>query len=449
MYLPVVRGHFWLGEQVVAFFTHTDIITHTNIEINMYCTKNKNTCIYHMYVSRSCIIVTLRQINFGMHYFSVFFLHVQKWTLSKGPSLACSRHAWMQWWISPHLSNSESGCGLVNSIGPSTMGKTSYTIRYLPSRLKACEVPGHSSCIWGLWWSRWQWCYWPAGVWRGHEVTPRVRGRRVPWVLSVLMKYGQNKEIAKMMYLDVDDVGAWGAFLRTPSCYQSLWGMLRTLCMIPSKSCLLLRTSVGSQVPSKRSCYLRDEQSILEGGNYCQQVYFAATASKRFHVGGATDPNMKTLFKIYANQYEKKVIYVDRMHLNPGIQQWSPFHAYGSVSDAGDWSAINFQATGDDEVAVVLAKWCWEFPLRSDDLKFADVEKLPAKKVMGPWLAFKNPWVISASTIPTFLSQGTSSTCRLVAYTLLQKEAVYHSSACTDCWLQLKGGNILSSHSSH
>lgn len=67
--------------------------------------------------------------------------------------------------------------------------------------------------------------------------------------------------------------------------------------MIPSKSCLLLRTSVGSQVPSKRSCYLRDEQSILEGGNYCQQGYFAATASNRFHVGGAADPNLKTLSK--------------------------------------------------------------------------------------------------------------------------------------------------------
>lgn len=37
-------------------------------------------------------------------------------------------------------------------------------------------------------------------------------------MLSVLMKYGQNKEIAKMMYFDIDDVGAWGAFLRTPSC---------------------------------------------------------------------------------------------------------------------------------------------------------------------------------------------------------------------------------------
>lgn len=82
-------------------------------------------------------------------------------------------------------------------------------------------------------------------------------------------------------------------------------------CMIPSKSCLLLRTWVGSQVPSKRSCYLRDEQSRLEGGNYCQQGYFAATASKRFHVGGAADPNLKTLFKIYAHQWEKKVMYVE------------------------------------------------------------------------------------------------------------------------------------------
>lgn len=37
-------------------------------------------------------------------------------------------------------------------------------------------------------------------------------------MLSVLMKYGQNKEVAKMMYLDVDDVAAWGAFLLTPYC---------------------------------------------------------------------------------------------------------------------------------------------------------------------------------------------------------------------------------------
>lgn len=68
---------------------------------------------------------------------------------------------------------------------------------------------------------------------------------------------------------------------------------------------------MGSQVPSKRSRYLRDEQSILEGGNYCQRGYFAATASKRFHVGGAADPNLETLFKIYANQWEKKVTYVE------------------------------------------------------------------------------------------------------------------------------------------
>ena len=90
-------------------------------------------------------------------------------------------------------------------------------------------------------------------------------------------------------------------------------------------------------MPSKRSCYLRDEQSILEGGNYCQQGYFAAAAaaSKRFHVGGAADPNLKTLFQNLCKPMGEKG-YVCRMHLNPGIQQWSPFHAYGSVSDAGD-----------------------------------------------------------------------------------------------------------------
>ena len=75
-------------------------------------------------------------------------------------------------------------------------------------------------------------------------------------------------------------------------------------CIIPSKRCLLLRTSVGSQAPSKRSCYLwcmnyvsealfrraflptSDEQSRLQEGNYCLQGYFAAaaaaTALKRF-----------------------------------------------------------------------------------------------------------------------------------------------------------------------
>ena len=72
--------------------------------------------------------------------------------------------------------------------------------------------------------------------------------------------------------------------------------------------------------------------------------------------------------------------------------------------------------------------------------------KLPAVKLSeADWLS-KNPWVISPSTIPTFLSQCTS-TCRLVAYTVLNhKKTLYDSSACRDCWLQLKRGMFVMAH---
>ena len=244
--------------------------------------------------------MTLRQINFGTHYFSVFFLHVQKWTLSKGPSLACSRHAWMQWWISPHLSNSESDVVWWILLAHQPWKNKLY--HPVPS-FKTQGVRSSGTLI----------------VHSGPLMVPmamvllacgslkRAWGRtRGPLEEGALSVECFDEVWAEQRDCKNDVFGCWwccslGCFLANAFLLPVFVRHVEDSCMIPSKSCLLLRTSVGSQVPSKRSCYLMNTQD-LRAETISSKVILLLQLQKDFMLEGPLIPNWKPFFKIYANQ---------------------------------------------------------------------------------------------------------------------------------------------------
>lgn len=270
--------------------------------------------------------MTLRQINFGTHYFSVFFLHVQKWTLSKGPSLACSRHAWMQWWISPHLSNSESDVVWWISLAHQPWKNKLYH-----------PVPSFKT----------------QGVRSSGTLIVHLGPLMVPMAM-VLLACGSLKR-------------AWG---RTPGpleegalsveCFDEVWAEQRDSkndvfgcwwccslgCFLANAFLLavFVRHVEGGVSSAFQTFSLPKRWTINTWGRKLLPArLFCCYCFKKISRwrGGWSQPGNP--FQNLCKPMGKKG-YVCRMHLNPGIQQWSPFHAYGSVSDAGDWSAINFQA---------------------------------------------------------------------------------------------------------